>query len=164
MKITNIKPRTTKSHHKSHHKPHRLKHILLVMSLGFAPWMGLGAPQRAIAEEVITIPQEPVQPSLWWKSQRLEEGWIEKIDIDANAKKAIVTVNISRWVASDYLTRFSFLFKLGTEAQRQNFDLVLHNRRSEKIAEYSNQQDYWRIEPKSLGADPFRVNAPLLLQ
>ncbi len=145
-------------------EPHWFKHILLAISVGFVPWVSWGWYQEAIAEEVITIPQEPVEPSLWWKSQRLQEGWVEKIDIDADAKKAIVTVNISRWVSSDYLTRFSFLFKLGTEAQRQNFDLVLHNRRSEKIAEYSNQQDYWRIDPKSLGADPFRVNAPLLLQ
>lgn len=118
----------------------------------------------AIAQEAITIPQQLVEPSLWWKSQRLEAGWVEAINIDQESRKAIVTVNPTRWGASDYLQRFSFLFKLGTEAQKQNFNVILHNRRSQKLAEYSSQEDIWRIEPTSLGAEPFRVNAPQVLQ
>jgi len=137
-----------------------VNHIFLVLSIGaIAP---LVIANHAMAEEKITIPQEPVEPSLWWKTQRLQEGWVENIVIDPQAKQAIVTVNTTRWFASDYLQRFSFLFKLGTEAQKQNFNVMLHNRRDQKIAEYSTIEERWRIDPKSLGAEPFRVNAPAI--
>jgi len=139
-----------------------VNHILLALSIGaIAPLMIVS---QTSAEEVITIPQAPVEPSLWWKTQRLQEGWVENIEIDAEAKQAIVTINTTRWIASDYLQRFSFLFKLGTEAQKQNFNVMLHNRRDQKIAEYSTIEERWRIDPKSLGAEPFRVNAPVLFQ
>jgi hypothetical protein len=139
-----------------------VNHILLALSIGaIAP---LVIVSQTSAEEVITIPQAPVEPSLWWKTQRLQEGWVENIEIDAEAKQAIVTINTTRWIASDYLQRFSFLFKLGTEAQKQNFTVMLHNRRDQKIAEYSTIEERWRIDPKSLGAEPFRVNAPILFQ
>jgi hypothetical protein len=139
-----------------------VNHILLALSIGaIAP---LVVVSETSAEEVITIPQAPVEPSLWWKTQRLQEGWVENIEIDAEAKQAIVTINTTRWIASDYLQRFSFLFKLGTEAQKQNFNVMLHNRRDQKIAEYSTIEERWRIDPKSLGAEPFRVNAPVLFQ
>ncbi|MBD2318642.1 hypothetical protein [Phormidium tenue] len=139
-----------------------VNHILLALSIGaIAP---LVIVSETSAEEVITIPQAPVEPSLWWKTQRLQEGWVENIEIDAEAKQAIVTINTTRWIASDYLQRFSFLFKLGTEAQKQNFNVMLHNRRDQKIAEYSTIEERWRIDPKSLGAEPFRVNAPVLFQ
>ena len=119
----------------------------------------------AIAEEAMTmIPQQPVEPSLWWKKERLEEGWVDTIQVDAEAKQVIVIINPNRWLAADYLQRFSFLFKLGTEARSQNFNLILHNRRAEKIAEYSTQAERWRIDPKSLGAEPFRVVAPTIFQ
>lgn len=139
-----------------------VNHILLALSIGaIAPLVMVS---ETSAEEVITIPQAPVEPSLWWKTQRLQEGWVENIEIDAEAKQAIVTINTTRWIASDYLQRFSFLFKLGTEAQKQNFNVMLHNRRDQKIAEYSTIEERWRIDPKSLGAEPFRVNAPILFQ
>lgn len=140
-----------------------VNHVLLAIGIAAIAPITI-ANHAAIAEEKVTIPQTPVEPSLWWKSQRLQEGWVENIAIDPSLKKAIVTINTTRWTASDYLQRFSFLFKLGTEAQKQNFDLVLHNRRDQKIAEYSTQEDRWRIDPKSLGAEPFRVVAPTLLQ
>jgi hypothetical protein len=123
------------------------------------------ATPAAIAEEaMIMIPQQPVEPSLWWKKERLEEGWVDTIQVDTDAKQVIVIINPNRWLAADYLQRFSFLFKLGTEARSQNFNLILHNRRSEKIAEYSTQAERWRIDPKSLGAEPFRVVAPTIFQ
>ncbi len=123
------------------------------------------ASPAAIAEEaMIMIPQQPVEPSLWWKKERLEDGWVDAIQVDMNAKRVIVVINPNRWSAADYLQRFSFLFKLGTEARSQNFNLILHNRRAEKIAEYSTQAERWRIDPKSLGAEPFRVVAPTIFQ
>lgn len=129
--------------------------------VAIAPW-AIAIPM-AIAEP-INIPQQLVEPSLWWKSQRLEEGWVENIAIKPETKQAIVTINPTRWIASDYLARFSFLFKLGTEAQKQRFNVLLHNRRAEKIAEYSTQEERWRIDPTSLGAEPFRVVAPTIFQ
>ncbi len=136
----------------------RFRMINLVMIAPFA----IAIP-TAIAEPM-KIPQQLVEPSLWWKSQRLEEGWVENIAINAETKQAIVTINSTRWIASDYLARFSFLFKLGTEAQKQRFNVLLHNRRAEKIAEYSTQEERWRIAPTSLGAEPFRVVAPTIFQ
>ena len=118
----------------------------------------------AIAQSVNIIPQQPVEPSLWWKSQRLDEGWVEDITIDSQTKKAMVNINTTRWIASDYLQRFSFLFKLGTEAQKQNFDVMLLNRRDQKLAEYSTHEEKWRIDPTSLGAEPFRIGAPTIFQ
>ena len=141
-----------------------INHILFVISIGAIAPISLFN-NAAIAQETMSmIPQQLVEPSLWWKSQRLDEGWVENIVIDAETKKAIVTINTTRWSASDYLTRFSFLFKLGTEAQKQNFNVLLHNRRAQDIAEYSTQQERWKIAPTSLGALPFRVVAPTLYQ
>lgn len=140
-----------------------INHILLGLAVSVIAPIAI-ASSSASAEENINIPQQLVEPSLWWKTQRLEEGWVEKITIDPETKKAIVTVNTTRWAASDYLTRFSFLFKLGTEAQKQNFNVLLHNRRDQKLAEYSTQEERWRIDPTSLGAEPFRVNAPTIFQ
>ncbi|WP_055077328.1 hypothetical protein [Pseudanabaena sp. 'Roaring Creek'] len=136
---------------------------LLVLGIGAIAPLSFSA-LAAIAEENITIPQTPVEPSLWWKSQRLQEGWVENIVIDQSTKQAIITVNTTRWIASDYLQRFTFLFKLGTEAQKQNFNVMLYNRRAQKMAEYSTIEERWRIDPTSLGAEPFRVNTPDTLQ
>ena len=94
-----------------------VNHVLLLVSLG-------AIANPAIAEEPINIPQSPLEPSLWWKVQRLQEGWVDNISINPDKKQAIVKINTSRWIASDYLQRFSFLFKLGTEAQKQNFNVL----------------------------------------
>jgi hypothetical protein len=139
-----------------------INHVLLLLSIGtIAP---LSIANSAIAEEPINIPQSPLEPSLWWKVQRLQEGWVDKITIDHDTNQAIVKINTGKWISSDYLQRFSFLFKLGTEAQKQNFNVLLYNRRNQKIAEYSTIEEQWRIAPTSLGADPFRVIAPTILQ
>ncbi|PZV12996.1 MAG: hypothetical protein DCF20_16630 [Pseudanabaena sp.] len=139
-----------------------VNHVLWIISIGaIAPFAIVS---QTNAQAKITIPQAPVEPSLWWKTQRLQEGWVENIEIDEESRQAIVTINITRWTASDYLQRFSFLFKLGTEAQKQNFTVLLHNRRDQKIAEYSTIEERWLIDPTSLGAEPFRVNPPGIFQ
>lgn len=112
----------------------------------------------------VTVPQEPVQPSLWWKLERLPVGWVENITIDAETKQAIVTINPNRWGTSDYLQRFSFLFKLGAEAQRQNFNLLLLDRRSQRLAEYAFTSSLWQIAPQYLGAEPFRFHSSTFSQ
>jgi len=143
------------------------KHILLalVSSLVSLEMLAISSYRHNVAiAETITIPQQPVQPSLWWLTQRLNQGWVENIVINAEAKQAIVIINMGRWTSADYLQRFSFLFKLGNEAQKQDFNVMLSNRLNQKVAEYSARADSWRIDPKALGAEPFRVNAPTLLQ
>jgi len=140
--------------------------ILLVLSISaIAPF--LIAPFAITSDakaEPTNIPQSPVEPSLWWKAQRLQAGWVDNIVIKPETRQAIVKINTTRWGASDYLQRFSFLFKLGTEAQKHNFNVLLYNRRDQKIAEYSTIEAGWRIDPTSLGAEPFRVVAPSVLQ
>ncbi|MDX2256427.1 MAG: hypothetical protein NW214_13005 [Pseudanabaenaceae cyanobacterium bins.39] len=116
------------------------------------------------AQVTVTVPQQPVQPSLWWKLERLPVGWVENIRLDQESQQAIITINPNRWGTSDYLNRFSFLFKLGTEAQRQNFNLLLLDRRSQKLAEYSLNTSLWQITPQYLGAEPFRFNSSIIAQ
>ncbi len=141
-----------------------INHIFLVTTIGAIAPIVVANPAAIAQQNITIIPQQVVEPSLWWKADRLGAGWVENIAINPEIKQAIVTVNINRWAASDYLTRFSFLFKLGTEAQKQNFNVLLHNRRDQKIAEYSTQEQYWRIAPSSLGAAPFRVIAPTIYE
>jgi hypothetical protein len=139
-----------------------IHHVLLV--LGIAAIAPIAIANQALAEERSNVPQSAVEPSLWWKVERLQAGWVDDILIDNETKQAIVKINTSRWISADYLQRFSFLFKLGTEAQKQNFNVVLHDRRRQKIAEYSTIEAQWQIDPKSLGAEPFRVIPPTILQ
>ncbi len=120
--------------------------------------------QQAIAED-ITIPQQPVEPSLWWKIDRLEAiNLVDNVVIDEAARQAIITINSSRWGSLDYLKRFSFVFKLGLEAQKRNFNVMLLDRRSQKVAEYSYSLNSWQMTPQGLGADPFRIITPTILQ
>lgn len=139
----------------------------LFLALGFAiisyVAMGDRLGNQGIAEN-ITIPQQPVEPSLWWKLDRLAISWVDNVTIDEASKQAIITINSSRWGALDYVQRFSFLFKLGVEAQKQNFNVILLDRRSQKVAEYMYKLDSWQMTPQTLGADPFRVIAPTILQ
>jgi hypothetical protein len=139
----------------------------LFLAFGFA-MIGYGVigdrvNNQAIADNT-TIPQQPVEPSLWWKLDRLAISWVDDVTIDAKTRQAIITINSSRWRSLDYVQRFSFLFKVGVEAQKQNFNLLLLDRRLQKVAEYSYSQDFWQMTPETLGADPFRVIAPTILQ
>ena len=143
--------------------------LFLAFGFGIVAWVAIGdrlsnqINNQAIAEN-ITIPQQPVEPSLWWKIDRLAISWVDNVTIDEASKQAIITINSSRWGSLDYVQRFSYLFKLGIEAQKQNFNVLLLDRRSQKVAEYSNLLDSWQMTPQSLGADPFRVIAPTILQ
>ncbi|MEE3716212.1 hypothetical protein V2H45_05575 [Tumidithrix elongata RA019] len=106
------------------------------------------------------IPLEPVRPSLWWMVQRLEDGWVDDLAIDPDAKRVVITVNRSRWFAADYIRRYEFLYKLGNTAQEDAYGVLLKDNRNNKLAEYIVINDRWQMEPKSLGAVPFRVNSP----
>ncbi len=103
-----------------------------------------------------TIPLQPVEPSMWWIVERSPVGWVESFTIDAPQQRVKVIVSSDRWNSADYLERFSFLRRLGQEAQRSGYGVLLVNRRQEKLAEYRIQGQGWVMEPDSLGALPFR--------
>ncbi|CAN1212381.1 hypothetical protein TUMEXPCC7403_19385 [Tumidithrix helvetica PCC 7403] len=134
----------------------------LVLSLGFG--MGIDVSSNIVASsqtlQSVNIPLEPVRPSLWWMVQRLEDGWVDNLAIDPDAKRVVITLNRSRWFAADYIRRYEFLYKLGTTAQEDAYGVLLKDNRNNKLAEYIVINDSWKMEPPSLGAPPFRVNSP----
>ncbi len=103
-----------------------------------------------------TIPLQPVEPSMWWMVERSPVGWVESFTIDAPQQRVKVIVSSDRWNPADYLQRFSFLRRLGQEAQKSGYGVLLVNSRQEKLAEYKLQGQGWVIEPDTLGAFPFR--------
>jgi hypothetical protein len=106
----------------------------------------------------VTIPLEPVQPSLWWVSERIDEGLVENLSIDADNRVVKITVNPNVWDLADYMKRYSFLQRLGNAALDHNYGILLQDRRQRALAEYLEESGAWRIAPTNLGATPFRAN------
>jgi hypothetical protein len=106
----------------------------------------------------VTIPLEPVQPSLWWVSERVDEGLVESLSIDANNKVVKIVVNPSVWDAADYVKRYSFLQRLSSVAFERDYGILLQDSRQRTLAEYLEESGTWRVAPANLGATPFRAN------
>lgn len=106
----------------------------------------------------VTIPLEPVQPSLWWVSERVDEGLVENLSIDFDNRIVKITVNPNVWDLADYMKRYSFLQRLGNTAFEHNYGILLQDRRQRTLAEYLEESGAWRIAPANLGATPFRAN------
>lgn len=106
----------------------------------------------------LTIPLEPVQPSLWWVSERVDEGLVESLSIDVNNRVVKIVVNPNVWDLADYVKRYSFLQRLGNVAFEHDYGIVLQDRRQRTLAEYLEESGTWRIAPSNLGATPFRAN------
>jgi hypothetical protein len=106
----------------------------------------------------VTIPLEPVQPSLWWVSERVDEGLVENLSIDADNRIVKITVNLNVWDLADYMKRYSFLQRLSNAALDYNYGILLQDRRQRTLAEYIEESGAWRIAPANLGATPFRAN------
>jgi hypothetical protein len=106
----------------------------------------------------VTIPLEPVQPSLWWVSERVDEGLVESLSIDINNRVVKVVVNPNVWDLADYIKRYSFLQRLGNVALDSDYGILLQDRRQRTLAEYFEESGTWRITPTNLGATPFRAN------
>lgn len=51
-----------------------VNHVILGIAISAIAPIAV-ANSSALAEDNINIPQQLVEPSLWWKSQRLQEGW-----------------------------------------------------------------------------------------
>jgi len=116
------------------------------------PILGLAPP--ILATEV--IPLQAVEPSMWWIVERSPLGWIESFSLDSQQQRVNVVVSSDRWNPADYLQRFSFLRRLGQEAQKNGYGVLLVNSRQQKLGEYKLQGQGWAIEPDTLGAFPFR--------
>jgi len=95
---------------------------------------------------------------MWWIVERSPVGWVESFSIDAPQQRVNVIVSSDRWNPADYLERFSFLRRLGQEAQRSGYGVLLLNSQQKKLAEYQLQGQGWKIQPETLGAFPFRPN------
>jgi hypothetical protein len=106
----------------------------------------------------VTIPLEPVQPSLWWISERVDEGLVESLSIDITSRIVKVGVNPNVWDLADYIKRYSFLQRLGNVALERDYGILLQDRRQRTLAEYLEESGTWRIAPANLGATPFRAN------
>jgi hypothetical protein len=106
----------------------------------------------------VTIPLEPVQPSLWWVSERVDEGLVENLSIDFDNRIVKITVNPNVWDLADYMKRYSFLQRLSNTAFEHEYGIVLQDRRQRTLAEYLEESGAWRIAPANLGATPFRAN------
>jgi hypothetical protein len=104
------------------------------------------------------IPLEPIQPSLWWVSDRVDEGLVESLTIDPNLRVVRIVVNLSVWDAADYVKRYSFMQRLGSSAIDRNYGIVLKDRRQRTLAEFSEESGSWTMEPANLGATTFRAN------
>jgi hypothetical protein len=106
----------------------------------------------------VTVPLKPVQPSLWWVSERVDEGLVESLTIDPNLRVVRIVVNLNVWEAADYVKRYSFMQRLGSSAIERNYGIVLKDRRERTLAEFSEESGTWAMEPANLGATPFRAN------
>jgi hypothetical protein len=106
----------------------------------------------------VTIPLEPVQPSLWWVSERVDEGLVESLSIDVDNRVVKIVVNPNVWDLADYVKRYSFLQRLGNTALDRDYGILLQDRRQRTLAEYVEESGTWRVIPANLGATPFRAN------
>ena len=104
------------------------------------------------------VPLQPSQPSLWWQSDRLEAGLIDGWVIDDDTQQIKLQINSRVWLASDYISRYAILQKLGNIARRNNYDIHLENDRQIKLAEYKYIEGNWQIAPPFLGTNPFSAN------
>ncbi|WP_019499063.1 hypothetical protein [Pseudanabaena sp. PCC 6802] len=127
----------------------------LFVCLLLSPIIAFGAQAQV---KSVTVPIEPVQPSLWWASERVDEGLVEGLTIDPNLRVVRIVVNLSVWDAADYIKRYSFMQRLGNSAIDRNYGIVLKDRRQRTLAEFSNESGTWAMEPANLDATPFRAN------
>ncbi len=116
------------------------------------------------APEVMeSIPLDKANPSLWWIKERLEQNdqpWIDKIMIGDKKVRVVVISNL--WIKANYLDRFSFLYKLGQEAQMlpQTYVVELTDRRNNVLGTYSVINQKWNIVSEQMDNNPFRVTMP----
>jgi hypothetical protein len=103
-----------------------------------------------------SIPAEPVQPSMWWIIDRSPVGWIQSFTVDEINRKVNIRLVVPQWNQANYIQRFAFLRRLGQEAQKSGYGVLLENDRQETLGEYQISNGAWRYLPPNLGAFPFR--------
>ncbi|MFN3925769.1 MAG: hypothetical protein ACK4QL_00270 [Pseudanabaenaceae cyanobacterium] len=125
---------------------------LLIPSLGiFSAYL-----LWSISVNAEVIPLEPVSPSMWWIVERSPLGWVRTFSVDYNNKSVKLVLETSLWNRADYLERFSLVRRLGLEAQKVGYSLVLVDDRDRVLVKYQSVNGNWQITPANLGAFPFR--------
>jgi len=127
------------------------------------PYTSLNAYGQKVTEPIDSIPITKANPSLWWIKERLEQNdqpWIEKIMIGEKKVRIVVLSNL--WIKANYLDRFSFLYKVGQEAQMlpQTYIVELTDRRNNILGTYSIVNRKWNIASEQMENNPFRVTMP----
>ena len=77
-------------------------------------------------------------------------------------KKVRIVVLSNLWIKANYLDRFSFLYKVGQEAQMlpQTYIVELTDRRNNILGTYSIVNHKWNIASEQMENNPFRVTMP----
>jgi hypothetical protein len=117
---------------------------------------GLTLAGTSVISSAHALPQEPVQPSLWWRSQRLDANWVEAITNNDQQKYVDITINVARWSTADLLSRYRIITFLAQDAIRRGYGLRLRDRRGQELAQVVQKGDRWLIQPPDLRSRPFR--------
>jgi len=114
---------------------------------------------RTVAQTA--IPLQPVQPSLWWASERFGQNLVEDLRLDPANQTVQIAVNAGVWSTWDYLKRYALIQQLGRVAIAQNFGIQILDGRKNKLVQYVQINGSWQVQPPLLGANPYRINPDL---
>ena len=110
---------------------------------------------RTVAQTA--IPLQPVQPSLWWASERFGQNLVEDLRLDPANQTVQIAVNAGVWSTWDYLKRYALIQQLGRVAIAQNFGIQILDGRKNKLVQYVQINGSWQVQPPLLGANPYRI-------
>ncbi len=85
--------------------------------------------------------QQLTVPSLWWAQEQSEnkllDNWIAYPANNAQPGRVDLIVNEQIWNVLDYLERYNFVNRLGTEARTYGYNVRIFNYEKEPLATYT---------------------------
>lgn len=85
--------------------------------------------------------QQLTVPSLWWAQEQSEnkllDNWIAYPTNNAQPGRVDLIVNEQIWNVLDYLERYNFVNRLGTEARSYGYNIRVFNYEKEPLATYT---------------------------
>ncbi|MGB3757515.1 MAG: hypothetical protein WBA07_14245 [Rivularia sp. (in: cyanobacteria)] len=85
--------------------------------------------------------QQLTVPSLWWAQEQSEnkllDNWIAYPANNAQPGRVDLIVNEQIWNVLDYLERYNFVNRLGTEARTYGYNIRVFNYEKEPLATYT---------------------------
>ena len=85
--------------------------------------------------------QQLTVPSLWWAQEQSEnkllDNWIAYPADNAQPGRVDLIVNEQIWNVLDYLERYNFVNRLGTEARTYGYNIRVFNYEKEPLATYT---------------------------